>query len=153
MKWVHRYWKKQLSAYLDGELKGKSLQRVELHISDCQKCQHDLEIWKQYRLSVKNTIPQGPSRDLFAGIMNRLDTQPAKLSFWEDLWMWHRLPPVTLTVSSALLVLALVISLQPIMKNIGTNTETILGQDSTVDYSTTLDLSAQPAYLLVNEDV
>lgn len=153
MKWVHRYWKKQLSAYLDGELKGKSLQRMELHISDCQECQHDLETWKQYRLSVKDNISQGPSRDLFAGIMNRLDTQPAKLSFWEDLWMWHRLPPVTLTVSSALLVLALVISLQPIMKNIGTNTEMILGQDSTVDYSTTLDLSAEPAYLLVNEDV
>lgn len=45
----HKYWSKNLSAYLDNEVTETKRREIECHLADCELCRSNLTAWKKIR--------------------------------------------------------------------------------------------------------
>jgi anti-sigma factor RsiW len=62
----------ELSAYLDGELAGEELARVEAHLASCEECRASLEDLRTLVGRARALDDRPPARDLWPGIASRL---------------------------------------------------------------------------------
>jgi len=71
-----------LSAYLDGELKGGRLQRVEEHLSGCEACRDELEALRGLSALLQNVPPaEFPAHERFVSQVNlRLPPRPVRMT-------------------------------------------------------------------------
>jgi anti-sigma factor RsiW len=67
----------ELSAYLDGELSGADLARVETHLGACEECRSALEDLRRLVRRAGALDDRAPERDLWAGIADRIRGTPA----------------------------------------------------------------------------
>ncbi len=62
----------ELSAYLDGELRGEELATVEAHLAECEECRATLESLRNLARRAQTLDDRPPERDLWAGIASRI---------------------------------------------------------------------------------
>ncbi|HWO88631.1 MAG TPA: zf-HC2 domain-containing protein [Gemmatimonadales bacterium] len=62
----------ELSAYLNGELAGAELERVEAHLGSCAQCSHVLEDLRRVVRRARALDDKTPERDLWGGIASRI---------------------------------------------------------------------------------
>ncbi len=82
----------QLSAYLDNELDAGAAARLEVHLAECGECRAVLTDLREIVAAAPHYAGRAPSRDLWAGIAERLDEpeviplRPRPLRFgWREL--------------------------------------------------------------------
>jgi hypothetical protein len=111
---MHRYWLKNLSAYLDNELSETKREKIELHLKNCTICQTSLSQWKKIQEIQSMEVLFQPEEQVWYFISRRLKSEPVKpLHIWEDDWFSRYLPnPITAIVTAAL-VLLIVLGIQP----------------------------------------
>jgi len=88
-----------LGAYLDGELKGRLLRRVEAHVAQCAACRGELEALRDLAALLKESPPvEGitPPERFVAQIELRLSPRPEQPATQRALEMGWRLVPVSL---------------------------------------------------------
>jgi len=66
----------ELSAYIDGELEGSELRRVEAHLAGCAGCRETLEDLRRLVRRAAALDDRPPERDLWSGIASRLVSEP-----------------------------------------------------------------------------
>jgi hypothetical protein len=64
----------QLSAYLDGDLAGEELTRVEAHLAACEACRAELDGLRRLVRRAGSLDDRPPEQDLWAGISSRIGT-------------------------------------------------------------------------------
>lgn len=62
----------ELSAYLNGELAGRELERVEVHLGSCSECTRVLEDLRRVVRQAHALDDRPPERDLWGGIASRI---------------------------------------------------------------------------------
>lgn len=67
----------ELSAYLDGELEDSELPRVEAHLKSCAECREALDDLKRLVRRAGSLDDRAPERDLWAGIAQRIASEPS----------------------------------------------------------------------------
>ena len=111
---MHRYWLKNLSAYLDDELSETKRKKIELHLKSCNICQTRLAQWKKIQQFEDREDLLRPEEHVWYSISRRLKSEPVKpLHIWEDDWISRYLPnPISAIVTAALVIL-IVLGIQP----------------------------------------
>ncbi len=79
---MSNHMKEWLSAYLDGELKGRRLQQVETHLAECPECQAELESLQSLSSLLHEVpVPEFMSSERFASqVILRLPHEQPKVS-------------------------------------------------------------------------
>lgn len=67
--------KESISAFLDGELKGKALGDLKEHLEDCSECRSYLNDLKAVSLAVKEILPAQVSENVFKNIMEKIEKE------------------------------------------------------------------------------
>ena len=102
-----------LEAYHDGELDGRRLEQVQVHLADCEACRADLAelLALSALLAEAPAAEQGIPADRFAAQVNlRLPRRPEPPAWQRTLeWAW-RLAPVGLVGAWAVLQAAFVVT-------------------------------------------
>lgn len=95
MRWKHPH--KLLSLYIDGELSGGRLERLEQHLAACMECSRLLRRLRHVKSSVSEIpVPEAPPY-LAARIAARVTRHQAAPNFWGSFAMVPRLlQPVAL---------------------------------------------------------
>ncbi len=84
--------KRKLSAYMDGELDLHEKKMVEVHLRDCVKCQHELEILKETWREISILPTPDPSPYFYAKLKTRMTAKEKKR---KTSWVEQILIPVS----------------------------------------------------------
>ncbi|MBX5494801.1 MAG: zf-HC2 domain-containing protein [Bryobacteraceae bacterium] len=105
---MHQPIKDGLEEYLSGEADGSALQQFHAHLRECEPCRKEVELLYEQKLlfrSLRPPRPVAPAPGFYARVMERIEAQQMRPSFWSDL-----LEPVfarRLMYSSAILLVLL----------------------------------------------
>ena len=110
----HQYWLKNLSAFLDNELSGSKLNKMESHLVTCTLCQSKLTQWKKVHEIQKDGNLLQPDNRVWQGIYYRMRNEPIRpLHFWEEDWITRFIPSPVSAIAIAALVILIVLGIQP----------------------------------------
>lgn len=98
----------QLSRYLDGDLSGQELDRVEAHLGTCRQCAKELDYLRQIQ-ALLAARPSTRSPGLWDGIAPQLEAETSAGGWGQFEWAGKRLMP--LLAAAAVLAVALLGSL------------------------------------------
>jgi len=101
-----------LGAYLDGELHGGQLRRLEAHLQGCQACQEELRSLSALSATLQTApLPEFPALERFAmDVALLLPREPVKLARRKALEFGWWLAPVGLTLTWIFLSTTLLVS-------------------------------------------
>lgn len=87
-----------LNDYLDGDLAPETQAQIKRHLDECQKCHEELEELRSL-LARAEKLPSEirPAKDLWPGIVARIDQQRSRESFW---WLQLAAAAIALAVLS-----------------------------------------------------
>jgi anti-sigma factor RsiW len=160
---MHEAMRKLLNAYLDGELHGKALREMELHLDVCVSCQKELEELRRVSELLRAApVPEFiPADDFVSNLILRLprNTQrdlPAK----NRSWTWWLVPAGLLGVwffTQTVFLLSSVLSVAQTTGLIGQAGNRLGGDQVTIWFAAVTGLFggqaswAQPALSFLNE--
>jgi anti-sigma factor RsiW len=112
----HRYWSKNLSAYLDHEISEPKRRKLESHLAECDICQTNLAVWKKIH-ELRNLEPiLTPEPVVWQSIARSIRNDRLQpLHIWEDERILKWLPNPAPALATAMLVLFIVFAAQPFL--------------------------------------
>jgi predicted anti-sigma-YlaC factor YlaD len=112
----HRYWSKNLSAYLDNEISESKRRKVELHLADCDLCRANLAAWKKIH-ELHNQEPLlTPAPVVWQLISRKIRSEKLQpLHVWEDERLIKWLPNPVPALVTVMIILLGVFAAQPIL--------------------------------------
>ena len=115
----------KFSSHFEDTLDYQTLQKFEEHISNCEACQKEYELFRESVTELRQLPQEQPSPHFLATIQQQLiQEQPAKLSFWQR--MNAQLVTPKWALSGGLVMLMAIIGLFLYQFNVGNDDNTQL---------------------------
>lgn len=151
---LHNRIKKQLSAYLDGELSSRQRKQVEKHLSKCEECSVLLEELREVSESVASLRQEAPEELWFAinANLETVSSDSQRPLVTDKRWNWERIYPVMKPLAAAATIVIVLFSAFFIWTSLHEQPKTI-SQDTPMDVYLTAHTQSYSRKMLAPEPV
>lgn len=129
------------SEYLDGRISGASMQKVALHLSQCNECYEELERWKQTQVLLTALGPVKAPKDLALRLRVAISQEKTKtprsvVARWKLYWQ-NTIAPLVLQASAGFASAVLLLGTVTLMVGMFAKPEPLAAADEPIGNAST----------------